>query len=512
MRLHHALVLGASWLALSAAAQAQETSPVQAGAEDPRDTLIRELAARIEALEAQVGDLAERSSAGTDDVRRIVAEAPQVTINNGRPQIASANGDFRVAFRGLFQFDAASYFQDDASSPDNRRSGATTAEGLNAGDLSSGVNFRRARIGLEGTAFRDWNYALTYEAGGSGTETAGLQQAWIEYAGLRPFGLENPLRVRVGAYAWPTGLEDATSNSDSVFLERGAPVELVRGLAGGDGRTGVGLFANGARWSASAALTGPLIGNTGEFDEQTALIGRLAFLPLRSENAGVHIGANVHQIFQLPDTTAPGTGGATNIRLRERPELRVDGTRLVDTGNLSADSVLAYGVEIGAQWRGFLATGEWVRIDVDRPGALPDPDFGGFYVQTSYVLTGEQRRWNAATGGFGGVRPANPLNPSEGHWGAFEVAARYSLLDLNFNEGGFGLATPAGGVRGGEQEIISLGLNWYPNAVIRFLLDYQFVEIDRLNPSAAIFTTTPLNGAQIGQDYQVLSLRSQLAF
>ncbi|MGE0046107.1 MAG: porin, partial [Hyphomonadaceae bacterium] len=181
-RTRAAILMGASWLALTGVAAAQGAAPA-AAAEDPRDALIRDLAARIEALEAQIGDLAERSAASTDDVRRIVNEAPQVTINNARPQIASADGSFRTAFRGLFQLDAASYLQDDPSGPDNRRAGATTAEGPAARDLSSGLNFRRARIGLEGTAFRDWNYAITYEAGGSGTEASSLQQAWIEYAG-----------------------------------------------------------------------------------------------------------------------------------------------------------------------------------------------------------------------------------------------------------------------------------------------------------------------------------------
>ena len=69
-------------------------------------------------------------------------------------------------------------------------------------------------------------------------------------------------------------------------------------------------------------------------------------------------------------------------------------------------------------------------------------------------------------------------------------------------------------VRGGEQQITTLGLNWYPNNTVRFLLDYQWVSIDRLDPedTTAIITAVPGSGAQIGQDYQVISLRSQFAF
>ena len=38
--------------------------------------------------------------------------------------------------------------------------------------------------------------------------------------------------------------------------------------------------------------------------------------------------------------------------------------------------------------------------------------------------------------------------------------------------------------------------------VFRFLLDYQWVDVDRLNAA----------GAQIGQDAEIVSLRSQFAF
>jgi phosphate-selective porin OprO/OprP len=198
------------------------------------------------------------------------------------------------------------------------------------------------------------------------------------------------------------------------------------------------------------------------------------------------------------------------IDLRQRPELRVDGTRLIDTGDLSADSVLAYGVEIGAQWRNALAMSEVYWIEVDRPGVILDPAFGGWYVEGAWTLTQERRRWNPVRGGFGGVRPLHPFDPARDQWGAFELAVRYSVLDLNFNESVLGAPIPLDGVRGGEQKIITMGVNWYPNSVIRFLLDTLFVDVDRLNPG--VFTTIPAEGAQIGQDYWAIALRSQMAF
>jgi phosphate-selective porin OprO/OprP len=95
-------------------------------------------------------------------------------------------------------------------------------------------------------------------------------------------------------------------------------------------------------------------------------------------------------------------------------------------------------------------------------------------------------------------------------WGAFEIAGRYSLADLNYHQGAPGTAPTADAVRGGEQRIIAAGLNWYPNTFVRFLLDYQDVRIRRLSPSATAFMT-PV-GAQVGQHYHVVSLRSQFSF
>lgn len=505
-------LVGASWLALAGAAFAQTAPNETATAER-----IAALEAHLAELQAQIDDLKESTAADASDVRRIQTDAPQVTLANGRPTIATPDGNFRFAVRGLAQYDAAYYDQDAPGAPDNRR-----ADTANASDLNSGGNFRRARIGVEGTVFHDWNYALMYEMGGTGSESSQLNQAYIEYAGWKPWETAAALRFRIGAWATPAGLEDATSNTESLFLERAASAELIRSIAGGDGRTGVGVLANGDRWFWSGVLTGATVANTGEFDEQTGYLARVAFLPLRGTDYGVHVGANITGVIDPADTDAT-PADQQRIRLRERPELRNDTTRFVDTGNINADGLTAYGLELGGFWHNFYAAAEVYQIDLDRVGGV-SPEFGGWYVQGAWTLTEETRRWNAASGGFQGIRPTNAFNPAQDHWGAWEIAARYSVLDLNFHEGALNSAAIAGDtVRGGEQTVTTIGLNWYPNNTIRFLLDYQWVEIDRLDPENGNTGSTFLNaagannpvlgsGAQIGQDYEALSLRTQVAF
>jgi len=448
---------------------------------------------RNEELEAQVADLKAQVSTGQAVVREEIHSQPTVSLANGRPTFASADGSFKVALRSVVQFDAAHY---DVSPlrTDN--------------DLGSGTNFRRLRFGFDATVFKDWNAALWGEWGGSGGEAPGLNQAYLEYAGWKPFGLTEPLRLRAGAWATPTGLEDATSNTESLFLERAAVAELVRSLAGGDGRAGVGAFARGERWYGSAVLTGKTVGvpTTPELNQQSGYILRVAYNPLHGQDYDLHLGASLQGILEPADTAA-GPAEANAVRLQERPELRVSGTRLVDSGSIASNGVQALGLEAGASWQNLYAAGEWFKIDVSRTavGALRspfDPSFGGWYLQGAWALTGEHHAWSSANGGFNGLRPARNFSLQHGGWGALQLAARYSVLDLNDSAGVAGVAAPLGGIRGGEQKISTLGVNWYPNSVVRFLLDYQRINVDRLSAT----------GARLDSDVDVVSLRSQFAF
>ena len=74
----------------------------------------------------------------------------------------------------------------------------------------------------------------------------------------------------------------------------------------------------------------------------------------------------------------------------------------------------------------------------------------------------------------------------------------------------------AGGIRGGEQSAWTAGLNWYVNNNVRFLVDYQWVDVDRQSTGAANAYGTgvfvPPAGAQIGQDLEILSIRTQFTF
>jgi phosphate-selective porin OprO/OprP len=256
------------------------------------------------------------------------------------------------------------------------------------------------------------------------------------------------------------------------------------------------------------------------FDGQLAAVGRAGGLIATGGDYNVHLGASGTYVFSPADQGSSAAPPRHSIRFRDRPEIRVDGVRLIDTGAIDAAHASVLGMEFGANWKSFYLQGEHFWFDVERRGAaaLPDPDFAGYYVQGSWMLTGESRRYNPVTGSFQNPRPKEIFS-REGGFGALELAARYSTMNLNFQEGAEGVATVPGSVRGGEQNVLTFGVNWYLNPNFKVMMNYLLIDVERLNPAGPGNPTpfgaspaTPPIGVEIGQDLTVIALRTQYSF
>ena len=458
-----------------------------------------------------------------DTPRPVTSSTPSpvtggATILAGRPAIASPDGRFTANLHGVMQFDAADYLQDHARAANvDLRRGAAAGDTAHARDLNDGSVFRRARIGIDGKVFGDFEYNVLFDFGGAGVEDAGhVQELWVQYSRLKPFHL------RVGAFRPWLGLEDQGSTNGQPFLERPASTDVGASVAGADYREGAGLWAATDRWFASLGLATRQVGIAGSaangtaqaFDTNLGMNGRLAALPFVGDDWLTHIGVHGSYAFQLADAGGPDTAvGASrySVTFQERPELRVDGTRLVSTGAIEAVHANTAGFEAAAQWRNLFVQGEWEHYGIERRNSLlSDPEFHGWYVEGSWILTGERRRYNSNTFAFDAPPVDHPFDIANRTVGAVELAMRYSDLDLNYHRGAAGLAIPTDGVRGGDQRIFSTAVDWYLNPIVRFVLEYQHVDVSRLSPSATTYAT-PV-GAQIGQTYNTFSIRSQLAF
>ena len=543
-RLARAALIGALLSGAASAALAQApvaTAPRSDAASASTDAKLEALEAEVEALMAQLQDLKASTVAEIKDVRQSTPAKPSATvsISKGAPTFASADGSYTATLHGVLQFDAAAYSQQSPgpTTTDLRRSGpalGASASNIDAGharNLKDGDLFRRARIGVDGTAPGNWEYRLLFDFGGTGVENAGqLYEGWVQYSGLKP------LHFRAGAFAPSLGLEDANSTSYMPFLDRPSPVDISRNLAGGDARTAFQVAGYGPYWFASAAVTGRTVGviNTNNvipisstttsitvgtaqtYSDQLAFTGRLAYDPLHGKDWRINLGVHGSYVERPANISGPGANGITPassyvVSLNGTPELRVDGTRLVNTGNIPAKHASTAGVEFAAQKGPFFLGSEYEHITIERSDIASRPEFNGYYVEGTWFLTGESKTYNTSSGAFDGPGAINHLfNPKAGGLGAVELALRWSDMNFNYHQGDAGSAPASTAIRGGDQSIFTAGINWYPTPILRFMVDYQHVRIDRLSPSATAYATP--TGAQIGQSYDAVALRSQIAF
>ncbi|WP_164934077.1 OprO/OprP family phosphate-selective porin [Bradyrhizobium guangzhouense] len=439
-----------------------------------------------------------------------------VSMPNNRPTICTADEQNCVAITSRVHWDVGGYnYRPDTA--------ATTPQ-----KLDSGENLRRARIGIVGKFFGDWNYALIYDFGGSsdgfggtgaagatavgflpGGGTSGVENAYLSYTGLKPFGGKMAVEAGVMDIAWT--MDESTSSNDIMFMERASSGLIAQNIAAGDFRSAVGTrWWNDQLWM-GAYVTGPTTGaihsassvSPPGSSEQYGAVARIAGNPISGNGYSVHIGADAEWLIQPPRNLVTQ---AQTLTLSDRPELRIDPTTLISTGAIAnVSGAQVYGVEAAATYGSFIAQGEYYWFNVDRTANTGLPPFGasslkfdGGYAQVGYVLTGETRSYNAANAAYGGIKPANPVSLAGGGWGAWEVAGRVSTMNLNDQ-----LATAAG-IAGGHQTIYTAALNWYVNNNVRFMLDYLHGDISKQASATSSVNT--------GSTFNAVAMRTQVAF
>jgi phosphate-selective porin OprO/OprP len=380
--------------------------------------------------------------------------------------LRSADGAFVLRLRGYVQFDGR-FFQDDEQRP-----GVDT------------FLLRRVRPILEGTLFKNFDYRVMPDFGGG---TTVLQDAYLD-ARVSP-----RFRIRAGKYKPPVGLERLQSGTDILFVERALPTNLVpnrdlgiqlHGDLPGGLNYAVGVF-NGVPDLGSADTDS----NSGK-----DVAARLFFTPFAAgtgpfKNLGLGIAAS--QGSQEGTLTATGLPAYRTPAQQTFFSYRSDGTA---AGTAVADGDRTRLSPQGYFYRGpFGLMAEYVRSshEVRRGAVSEELEHDSWQVSTSWVLAG------GGEPSFRAVNPKKPFDLEANTWGAFEVAARYSVLELD--EATFPLfANPASAAS--SAEAWAVGLNWYLSRNLRLYLDYEQTEFE--------------DGAATGdrKDEKILFSRFQISF
>jgi phosphate-selective porin OprO and OprP len=312
---------------------------------------------------------------------------------------------------------------------------------------------RRARLYFEGTVYKDVFYKLQYDFSGdlnNNNEVEGFKGAYIGVKNIPYVG-----KITVGQMKEPFGLERLTSSNDITFIERALPSVFTPGYSWGamvdnnwfDERV---TFSLGAFRNSTESGT---MASDSEWNLTTRVTG-LAWYEAKDKLA--HLGASYS--LRVPEST-----DRYRVRYRQRPELRTR-DRFVDTGNFAIDLENRSGLEGAVVYGPLSIQGEFMQTWVDNPAGLSKTGYlYGAYGYVSYFLTGENRKYNKSSGEFSGVEPRENFSIENGTWGAWELAARYSHLDLDDKEAG---------ITGGILNDITLGVNWYLNPLVRIMFNY----------------------------------------
>jgi phosphate-selective porin OprO and OprP len=346
----------------------------------------------------------------------------------------SRDGTFDVRIGGRIHIDGA-FFRTD----EKIRSAAAAIPGNDP--FESGWEVRHPRIYLKGRIYNDFIYKLQYTFS-DGT----VGDAFLGAAGVPVLGT-----VIFGKAARAFGNDPGPNSNYTLFMEYANTI-----IFGAGGQVGVaaGSPVIGNRISWAAQVFQFVDGKGLRTEDNYNLNARLTGLPWYRDGGRemLHLGTSYSYRSSKDD-----------YRLWAQPENHL-APYLVDTGDIAIERANLFVLE-GAWVTGpFSLESEWYSSLVEREDGLSSLFFSGFYVQSSLFLTGESRGTQYVTsyGEFDSpVEPDRDFSLRGGGWGAWQLTARYSWIDLNDRE-----------IRGGVLGDLTLGLNWQLNPNLRWMLNY----------------------------------------
>ena len=325
-------------------------------------------------------------------------------------------------------------------------------------DLSDfeGGEIRVLRAGVVGTLNfkRPWRYTIF---AGSNTFDKGFDVDTTDEFAMFDYRLDIPLpadlMLSVGKQKEPISMERLMGLAYLPMQERSAVADALLPAR----NHGVVVSGTAGEWFtwAAGAFNNWIDSGESFSDTSNQLVGRVTWVPAVSEDESnlLHLGLGLRH-----------SDAKQSLRAFTKPEFN-NAPLYVDTEPLSADDVMTYNLEAywrkGPWWVGF----EYLGSNVDSPES-GNPTFSGYHLTGSWAVTGETRAYRKRSGTFDPLPVSKPVN--QGGWGALELAARYSSLDLT-----------DGAVDGGEMDILSLGINWWFSRSTTFSLNYRHISLDR---------------------------------
>lgn len=340
---------------------------------------------------------------------------------------------------------------------------------------------REAFISVDGTLFHDFGFKLNGDfsqpqtgavatgapAGTTVSTGAIVEEAFVEWKAWKEF------RVMFGSFKAPLSFEITDSPRFAEFIQRSP---LARFMPNIDyGIQVYGSFADGVLNYQAAVMNGRShLANTGrgniddndgkEYDLRisTGPFAGDKESPLKNLRVGVY--GSYAREGQGIATTVTGLPG--NISTNE---LAVNYFQFANAANyLFHGQRSRIGFELTYAYGPLLVRGEWAER-MDNVFLIAGPQnfllrTQGYYAETTFVLTGEERLPNAR------IVPQHNLSLSDGGFGAVELAVRYGGVNMDNGVLTALGATSAGNANGARS--LTLGVNWWLCQNVRIMLNF----------------------------------------
>lgn len=348
---------------------------------------------------------------------------------------ASAPAGFTIRPHFVFQDDVALFF--------THRGGY---------DFNDGTAIRHASIWVDGD-FGRFSYQLVLDFPGG---TVVVPDAWLRY------NFSPSLWVKAGQQKAPFGFQYSNNDNFDIFIERSMFGNAAAAVGSGR-RLGLSATYQDERFTLAGGVFGDndAIGRstaaplTNSPDESWGFDARAAWRPILRPGLSVHVGVSAYHRRSL---RAGDISDA--VRVTDRPNVRVDGGNIADSGVVENVSSLDYlGTEFVVLKGRLMLSGEYGVLWLRRPDD-PDVRFSGHYLLSSYFLTGG--RHQLVRGSLARLRPLKAVG--KGGIGALEFTLRHDSIDLS--------DTPVPENRGNRAQTFTAGLNWYLNPYLKVLVNW----------------------------------------
>jgi phosphate-selective porin OprO/OprP len=413
-----------------------------------------ELLQKIEELSQKVLVLERRLEVQDEATKTAAITASVVKASPRGFSIASADSQNQVKLRGVVHVDSRFFGSDDP-------------EGL-----KDTWQATRVRPIVEGTLGGIYDFRITPDFGQGRTV---IQDAYVT-ARFKP-----QVQVTAGKFKSPVGLERLQASTDTRMVARGFPTQLAPnrdiGLQVAGGLLGDRLnyqiaYLNGSNDGGSSETFADV-----DLNDDKEYAARIFARPFGDSESFALRGLGVG----IAGTYTSQTGTAAQPLL---PVFRTPAQSTFFRYRTGTTPTLADGerTRLAPQFYYYVGRfgllGEYTTVsqDVSRTtsaGRREDSlETTAWQVQASWFLTGEEES-------FRGYKSNNVFSLADNTWGAFELVARYQELDSDgdaFLGGAASFADPANAAS--KATAYGLGLNWYLNENLKWVLNYDRTSFD----------------------------------